>query len=127
MILLREHARPRFREPAAEEATAGPGRGENVIEVRGLSRRFGDFYAVRDVSFKVTRGEVFGLLGANGAGKSTTFRMLCGLLPASAGSLQVAGVDLRRAPAFTASQVTGSQPASTGRWRNSSCNRSRGA
>ena len=43
------------------------------------------------------RGEIFGLLGANGAGKSTTFRMLCGLLPASAGSLRVAGVDLRRA------------------------------
>jgi ABC-2 type transport system ATP-binding protein len=105
MILLREHARPRFREPAAEEATAGPGRDENVIEVRGLSRRFGDFYAVRDVSFKVTRGEVFGLLGANGAGKSTTFRMLCGLLPASAGSLQVAGVDLRRAAAIARARI----------------------
>jgi ABC-2 type transport system ATP-binding protein len=66
-----------------------------VIDVRGAQRRFGDFYAVRDVSFDVRRGEIFGLLGANGAGKSTTFRMLCGLLPASAGSLRVAGVDLR--------------------------------
>ncbi len=72
---------------------------EPVIAVRGLSRRFGDFYAVRDVSFSVSPGEVFGLLGANGAGKSTTFRMLCGLLPASEGTLQVAGVDLRRAAA----------------------------
>jgi ABC-2 type transport system ATP-binding protein len=70
-----------------------------VIEVRNLQRRFGDFYAVRDVSFRVRRGEVFGLLGANGAGKSTTFRMLCGLLPATAGALSVAGHDLRHSAA----------------------------
>ncbi|MFH1603118.1 MAG: ATP-binding cassette domain-containing protein, partial [Pseudomonadota bacterium] len=71
--------------------------GEVVIEVRGAQRRYGDFYAVRNVSFDVRRGEIFGLLGANGAGKSTTFRMLCGILPASAGSLKVAGLDLRHA------------------------------
>jgi ABC-2 type transport system ATP-binding protein len=76
-----------------------------VIDVRGAQRRFGDFYAVRDVSFEVRRGEIFGLLGANGAGKSTTFRMLCGLLPASAGSLRVAGVDLRRAAAAARARV----------------------
>ena len=64
-----------------------------------LTRRFGDFVAVDDVSFRVARGEIFGLLGANGAGKSTTFRMLCGLLPASEGSLRVAGFDLRKAAA----------------------------
>ena len=69
------------------------------IVVRNLSRRFGDFYAVREVSFTVSRGEIFGLLGANGAGKSTTFRMLCGLLPATEGTLRVSGMDLRRAPA----------------------------
>jgi len=68
-----------------------------VIEVNKLERRFGDFLAVNDVSFSVNRGEIFGLLGANGAGKSTTFRMLCGLLPVSAGQLSVAGVDLRHA------------------------------
>jgi ABC-2 type transport system ATP-binding protein len=51
------------------------------------------------------RGEVFGLIGANGAGKSTTFRMLCGLLPVSAGSLRVAGVDLRRAPAAARARI----------------------
>jgi len=73
--------------------------GEAVIKIERLQRRFGDFYAVKDVSFEVRRGEVFGLLGANGAGKSTTFRMLCGLLPASGGQLQVAGVNLRRAAA----------------------------
>ncbi len=68
-----------------------------VIELENLQRRFGDFYAVKNVSFSVSQGEVFGLLGANGAGKSTTFRMLCGLLPPSGGKLRVAGVDLRHA------------------------------
>ncbi|RLA53277.1 MAG: ABC transporter ATP-binding protein [Gammaproteobacteria bacterium] len=77
---------------------AGPEQ-EAVIEVRDLERRFGDFYAVKNVSFSVQRGEIFGLLGANGAGKSTTFRMLCGLLPVSAGKVHVAGYDLRRAAA----------------------------
>jgi ABC-2 type transport system ATP-binding protein len=70
-----------------------------VIRVDRIKRRFGDFYAVKGVSFEVRRGEVFGLLGANGAGKSTTFRMLCGLLPASEGHLEVAGHDLRHAAA----------------------------
>ncbi|MEJ2532977.1 MAG: ATP-binding cassette domain-containing protein [Halioglobus sp.] len=72
---------------------------ENVIQVVGVKKRFGDFYAVRDISFEVRRGEVFGLLGANGAGKSTTFRMLCGLLPPTDGKLTVAGQNLRRAGA----------------------------
>ena len=72
---------------------------EDEIVVEHLTRRFGSFYAVNDVSFAVRKGEVFGLLGANGAGKSTVFRMLCGLLPASAGVLRVAGFDLRRAAA----------------------------
>ena len=71
----------------------------NVIEVHNLERRFGDFYAVRNLSFSVRRGEIFGLLGANGAGKSTTFRMLCGLLPVSDGRARVAGADLRSAAA----------------------------
>ncbi len=74
-------------------------RDEDVIRVKDLVRRFGDFYAVNRISFSVKRGEIFGLLGANGAGKTTTFRMLCGLLPASEGELMVAGQDLRKAPA----------------------------
>lgn len=78
---------------------AFPDSMEVVVEVNDLVRRFGAFYAVRDVSFQVRRGEIFGLLGPNGAGKSTTFRMLCGLLPATSGRLSVAGVDLRRARA----------------------------
>jgi ABC-2 type transport system ATP-binding protein len=70
-----------------------------VIEVEHLIKRFGAFRAVDDISFAVRRGEIFGLLGANGAGKSTTFRMLCGLLPASSGRLQVDGFDLHKAAA----------------------------
>ena len=85
--------------------TVATSNGSDVIVVRNLSRRFGEFYAVRDVNFTVKSGEIFGLLGANGAGKSTTFRMLCGLLPASEGSLRVAGVDLRRAAAKARERV----------------------
>jgi ABC-2 type transport system ATP-binding protein len=70
-----------------------------VIEVENLKRRFGDFMAVDGISFVVEHGEVLGLLGANGAGKSTTFRMLCGLLPPSEGRLLVAGHNLRKAAA----------------------------
>jgi len=58
---------------------------EPVISVKNLSRHFGDFKAVDQVSFHVERGEIFGYLGANGAGKSTTIRMLCGLLAPSEG------------------------------------------
>jgi drug efflux transport system ATP-binding protein len=76
-----------------------------VIQVADLRRRFGDFWAVDGISFEVRRGEIFGLLGANGAGKSTTFRMLCGLLPASAGSLRVAGLDLRHAAAAARGRI----------------------
>ena len=76
-----------------------------MIEVHGVQRRFGDFYAVNGVSFNVRTGEVFGLLGANGAGKTTTFRMLCGLLPASAGSLHIAGVDVRRTAAAARAKI----------------------
>jgi ABC-2 type transport system ATP-binding protein len=76
-----------------------------VVQVKNLYRYFGGFAAVKDVNFSVRRGEVFGLLGANGAGKSTTFRMLCGLLPASSGTLRVAGVDLRTATASARARI----------------------
>jgi drug efflux transport system ATP-binding protein len=79
--------------------------GKPVIEVHQLQRRFGNFYAVNNLSFAVARGEIFGLLGANGAGKSTTFRMLCGLLPPSGGTLRVAGVDLRHAAADARARI----------------------
>jgi ABC-type multidrug transport system ATPase subunit len=79
--------------------------GADQIVVSHLTRRFGKFRAVDDISFTVRKGEIFGLLGANGAGKSTTFRMLCGLLPPSAGTLRVAGFDLRRAAAAARRRV----------------------
>jgi ABC-2 type transport system ATP-binding protein len=70
----------------------------NAIEVRHLSRRFGDFVAVNDVSFDVGAGEIFGFLGSNGAGKSTTIRMLCGLLRPSSGTAVVGGIDVTQDP-----------------------------
>ena len=69
-----------------------------VIVVDRLRRTFGAFVAVRDVSFDVRRGEVFGFLGSNGAGKSTTIRMLCGLLRPTAGRALVDGVDVAADP-----------------------------
>jgi len=69
-----------------------------VVEVRDLSRSFGQFVAVDNISFSVMPGEIFGFLGPNGAGKSTTIRMLCGLLQPSGGEGQVAGFDLCRDP-----------------------------
>ena len=82
-----------------QDAAKDKSGGDAEITVDHLTKRFGAFTAVDDVSFTVRRGEIFGLLGANGAGKSTTFRMLCGLLPASSGTLRVAGFDLRHAAA----------------------------
>ena len=76
-----------------------------VVVVKDLFRYFGDFAAVKNLSFSVRKGEIFGLLGANGAGKSTTFRMLCGLLPSSSGTLSVAGVDLRTASAEARARI----------------------
>jgi len=70
----------------------------NAITVRDLTRRFGDFVAVDRVSFDVAPGEIFGFLGANGAGKSTTIRMLCGLLKPTSGSASVGGLDVTRDP-----------------------------
>lgn len=84
-----------YRSPDAKRT----GQDYAPIEVRDLTRRFGDFTAVNRVSFTVSRGEVFGLLGPNGAGKSTIFKMLTGLLPPSEGMAHVAAIDLRRAAA----------------------------
>ncbi len=61
-----------------------------------LSKRFGGFVAVDDVSFEVGEGEIFGFLGANGAGKSTTIKMLCGLLSSTSGTARVGGYDINR-------------------------------
>jgi len=76
-----------------------------VIRVEQLSRRFGSFQAVDHLSFDVRRGEVFGFLGANGAGKSTTIRMLCGLLKPTSGRAEVAGLDVGRDPEGVKRQI----------------------
>ena len=70
----------------------------NAIIVNDLTRRFGDFIAVDHLTFDVRPGEIFGFLGANGAGKSTTIRMLCGLLEPTSGTAIVGGVDVGRDP-----------------------------
>ena len=69
---------------------------ENIISVRELTKRFGDFTAVNRITFEVCKGEIFGFLGANGAGKTTAMRMLCGLSFPTAGSGTVAGFDVMR-------------------------------
>lgn len=88
--------------PQAERAQDGPlpdlprvvHDGEPAIEANGLTRRFGDFVAVDHVNFRIERGEIFGFLGSNGSGKSTTMKMLTGLLPASEGEAKLFGAPL---------------------------------
>jgi ABC-2 type transport system ATP-binding protein len=65
-----------------------------VINVKNLEKRFGDFIAVNQISFEVRKGEIFGFLGANGAGKTTAMRMLCGLLKPTSGEANVAGLSV---------------------------------
>lgn len=65
-----------------------------LIEIERLTKRFGAFTAVDDVSFTVARGEVLGFLGPNGAGKSTTMRMLAGFMPPTAGTARICGADI---------------------------------
>ncbi len=69
-----------------------------AVETRHLTRRFGPVIAVRDLNLSIAKGEVFGLLGPNGSGKTTTIRMLCGLIAPTEGTAIVAGVDVREAP-----------------------------
>ena len=70
----------------------------NVISVDQLTKRFGSFTAVNAISFDVKQGEIFGFLGANGAGKTTAMRMLCGLSFPTSGKALVAGYDLNKDP-----------------------------
>src|SRR5438477_12420960 len=85
----------RTRGPSDDVVTSG-GNGDLAIRVVGLHRRFGEFEAVRGVSFDVARGETFGFLGPNGAGKSTTISMLCTLLTPTSGRALVDGFDVVR-------------------------------
>jgi ABC-2 type transport system ATP-binding protein len=69
-----------------------------MIEVHGLSKRYGNFVAVRELSFVVGPGEVLGLVGPNGAGKTTTLRCLAGIIPATGGRVRIAGNDIAADP-----------------------------
>jgi len=69
-----------------------------MIKVQGLTKYYGTKPAAKDITFEVQKGEVFGLLGTNGAGKSTTIKMLCGLLKPTRGLIQIGDVDLNRKP-----------------------------
>jgi ABC-2 type transport system ATP-binding protein len=71
---------------------------EFAVEMDGLTRRFGDFTAVQDVTLKIPKGHLYGFLGLNGAGKTTTIRMLTTLLPPSAGSAKIWGHDVMKDP-----------------------------
>lgn len=68
---------------------------EKIISVHNLSKKFGDFTAVNNISFEVTKGEIFGFLGANGAGKTTAMKMLIGISKPSSGAATVAGFDVK--------------------------------
>ena len=95
----RGEERPEFTSGRDAHRAAQPRGGEmSIIRARHLTKRFGDFTAVDDLSFEVTPGSIFAFLGANGSGKSTTIRMLIGLLTPTAGAVEVAGVDVIRSP-----------------------------
>jgi ABC-2 type transport system ATP-binding protein len=69
-----------------------------MIELKGLSKKYGDFLAVDNLNFTVNKGEVFGFIGPNGAGKTTTIKMMGGVLEPSAGSVTIAGIDMQKHP-----------------------------
>ena len=88
-----ENTRKRIRELLGY-ADDGFLREDEVIRTEGLTKCFGDFTAVDHISFSVNKGEIFGFLGANGAGKTTAMKMLCGLSKPTEGRAVVAGYDL---------------------------------
>lgn len=89
-----------------------------VIEVAGVTRRFGSFTAVDDVSLTIHRGEVFGLIGHNGAGKSTLFKMMLGLLTPTSGQIRIAGEPVMGSSARQVRQRIGYLPENVALWDN---------
>ena len=71
---------------------------ENIIKVKNLTKKYGDFTAVKGISFDVKKGEIFGILGPNGAGKTTTLEMIEGLRPIDGGTVEVAGISCNEHP-----------------------------
>src|SRR5262249_61070989 len=93
IALLPEEKRARHQKVVVRPRTA-PSDDTPVIEADGLTRKFGDFTAVDHVSFRIGRGEIFGFLGSNGCGKSTTMKMLTGLLPPTSGTAKLFGMPM---------------------------------
>src|SRR4030065_127854 len=82
-------------------------RREVALQTRGLSKKFGKRWAVKDLNLEVLRGDVFGFVGPNGAGKSTTIGMILTLLRPTAGSVEIFGEDLRKSRRDVLSRVCG--------------------
>lgn len=103
---------PRFEDAFIDILGGGPGgisvlaertppvkvKSDAVVQAEHLTKKFGDFIAAEDITFKIPSGEIFGLLGPNGAGKTTTFKMMCGLLKPTSGKAFVNNLDLEEAP-----------------------------
>src|SRR5881409_927198 len=87
------------------KSSLSPFSAEPIVQVRNLTKRFGDFTAVDGVSFDIRQGEILGLLGPNGAGKTTTIQMLLGLITPTAGSIRMFGLDLARHRETILSQI----------------------
>jgi ribosome-dependent ATPase len=104
IALLPEESR-RGHRPVSHPPLAEQSNPEIAIEARDLTKRFGKFIAVNQVSFRIRRGEIFGFIGSNGCGKSTTMKMLTGLLPADAGSASLLGHPVDAADIATRSRV----------------------
>jgi ABC-2 type transport system ATP-binding protein len=83
----------------------GPDRLDAMIDVRGLGKYYGPFVAIRDITFRIPRGQVVALLGPNGAGKTTVMRILTGFLAASEGTASIAGFDIRQGRFDVAARV----------------------
>lgn len=94
---MSEFARPGGAAAVAERPSEGGNRTASaMIEAQGLTRMYGEFFAVRDISFTIPRGQVVAFLGPNGAGKSTTMKLLTGVLAPTSGRAMIAGIDVQR-------------------------------
>lgn len=80
---------------------------KNILEIRGLVKRFGDFTAVNGIDFEIKEGEIFGILGPNGAGKTTTINMVLGLLKPTSGTITVNGIDISKGDGNTVKMMMG--------------------
>ena len=99
-ILLKK-VNPTYTTPFKEDETKGENMESDIIKISHLNKSFGEVKAVNDLSFRVKKGELFAFLGVNGAGKSTTISILCGLLKKDSGTVQVNGIETDKAGAQT--------------------------